>query len=99
VLAVFVRQVVVTFDRGENLVTLRTLSVLGPRTARYPLDELLRAEVERDKSEGSAKGRPLRQAVLVFDGQRRVPLTGIYQTGAAVGDAVKTINAWLKRKG
>ncbi|MEO8244641.1 MAG: hypothetical protein ABI832_20305 [bacterium] len=100
VFCVFIKQVVVIFDRATDAVVIRAASVFGGREQRHPLSGCKRAFVEKDHNDSSDSKVPTFRPVLEYRDGTKVPLTDIYSGGDGAELAVKAINAWLEpRKG
>jgi hypothetical protein len=96
---VFVRRVIVIFDRGARAVVIRSVSLLGQSEQTLALAHLRGAVVETSISRSSGGGRRSgtskthRPALQTPDGL--VPLTQIYSGGPGAERAAAAINAWL----
>lgn len=99
---IFVRRVIVIFDRGAGAVVIRSVSMLGQKEQTLALADLRGAIVETSisRSTGSSGGggrsrtskthRPSLQT-----SQGVVPLTEIYSGGDGAAQAVEAIRRWL----
>lgn len=97
---VFVRRVVVIFDRKAGAVVIRTASLLGQTEKSLPIADILKARVDTRVSRSSSSGSGRRSvsrthaAILVTSGDE-VPLTQIYSGGTGAEVAATAINRWL----
>ena len=94
---VFVRRVIVIFDRTAGAVVIRTASVLGQTEKTLPLSDIRGAEVETSISTSSSGGRShTHRPVLRLTGQTEpFPLTQVYSSGAGAEFVVQAVNRWL----
>ena len=99
---VFVRRVIVIFDRPARAVVIRTASLLGQGERTLPLDDILRAEVETSISRSTSSSGGRRSAtrthrtVLVTTAEN-VPLTLVFTSGNGAAQNAEAINQWLGR--
>lgn len=99
---IFVRRVIVIFDRPAQAVVIRTVSLLGQKERTLPLVDLRGAIVEttisrRSPSSGGGRQRSTSQThrPSLQTSAGVVPLSEIYVGGGSAAAAVAVINAWL----
>jgi hypothetical protein len=95
---VFVRRVIVIFDRGAGAVVIRTRSVLGQTERTLPLPDVRQVTVEtsvtRSRSNGrSSVSRTHRPVLQTLAGP--VPLTEVYSGGNGAERIAEAANRWL----
>ena len=98
VFAVFVRQVVVVFDRPAGAVVILTRTVFGSTEATHSLKGLTTAKTEADTSDssdsiGGTSKRTYRPVLRYSDG-KSVPITTIFSGGDGAETTAKAVNAW-----
>ncbi len=101
-LCVFVERLQIILDRREGMITLRRRTVLKYQLRQFPLDGLLRAEVQTTISRKDGRTRQLYRPALVIaedDDEKRHPVTEVYANGPAAERLVKAINAWIAQRG
>lgn len=101
-LGVFVRRVMVTFDRASGAVLIRTASVLGRKQQTLALTDVDKAIVETQfsrstSSSGGRHGRTMHEfhRPALRTAQGIVPLNEIHVGGNGAAAAVAAINGWL----
>jgi hypothetical protein len=95
---VFVRRVLVIFDRGAGVVVIRTAGVLGHSEDALRLSTIRGAGVETQLSTSTSSGGRSRthRTVLQFHGGARPhPLTQVYSGGPGAAQVAEAINQWL----
>jgi hypothetical protein len=96
---IFVRRVIVIFDRPAGAVVIRSASLLGQTETTLPLAGIRGAGVETrvSSSSSSSGGRSqTHRTVLQFhDGAEPHPLTQIHSGGQGADRAAQAINIWL----
>jgi hypothetical protein len=99
---IFVRRVIVIFDRGAKAVVIRSVSLLGQKEQTLALTDLRGAIVETSisHSTGSSSGGRRRRTTMTHrpslqTAQGVVPLTEIYSGGKGAERAVAAITDWL----
>lgn len=99
---VFVRRVIVIFDRPAGGVVIRTATLLGQTERSLRLADVAGAGVEtsvsRSTSSSSSRGtvsRTHRPVLQTTTGD--VPLTIIYSSGNGAAQMAEAINSWLQQ--
>jgi hypothetical protein len=95
---VFVRRIIVIFDRPAQAVVIRTASLLGQTEVTHPLPAIRAAGIETQISANSSTGgrSQTHRTVLQFHGGARPePLTQIYSGGQGAQRMADAINRWL----
>jgi hypothetical protein len=95
---VFVRRVLVIFDRPAGAVVIRTATVLGTSETTLPLATIRSAGVETSVSTTSSSGRRSqthRPVLRLHGGARPHPLTEVYSGGQGAAMVAQAINRWL----
>jgi hypothetical protein len=96
---VFVRRVIVIFDRAAGAVVIRSASLLGQTERTLPLAEIREAAVDTSISRStgsngrSTVSRTHRPVLRTPGGE--VPLTEVYSGGDGAGRMAESINRWL----
>lgn len=99
-MVIFVRRVIVIFDRDAGSISIRTTSLLGRSETSHPLARLSRASVETSISRStSSSGRrsttsQTHRTVLHLDSET-VPLTMAFSSGGGADRMATAINGWL----
>ncbi|MFN3937283.1 MAG: hypothetical protein ACK4KW_06865 [Gemmobacter sp.] len=95
-LYLFVRRTEVEFDRDDNRVTIRTVTVVGDKVQRHPLDRMRRATVETQAMSGRGTERAARVSLVFSEAGAdwRVPLTLAYTTGPEPAEIATLVNRW-----
>ncbi len=95
---VFVRRVVVIFDRSAGAVVIRSVGVLGQSEQTLALADIAGVEVETTISTSTQSGRrsssKTHRATLLTR-QGKVPLTEVYSGGNGAADAAQAVKGWL----
>ena len=101
VFAVFVRQVVVVFDRLRGPWRSSPARVFGSSEATHSLKELTTAKTEADTSDSSdsigGTSKPTYRPVLRYSDGKSVPITTIFSGGDGAETTAKAVNAWLRK--
>lgn len=97
--AVFVRRLLVIFDRSAGMLVIRARSLSGQTERTLSLGDILRAEVETTRSSststnGSRSTSVTHRPVLVTR-SGPVPLTQIASSGDGAAVIVAAMNRWL----
>jgi hypothetical protein len=98
---VFVRRVIVIFDRPASAVVIRSASLLGQTERTLPLADIREAAVDTSISRSTrSNGRSTishthRPVLRTAEGE--VPLTEIYSGGDGAALVAASINRWLGR--
>lgn len=91
--ALILRRVRIYFDRGRNLVELRTRTLRGTTRQKFRLQDLEQALVQI-----SAGKRDMFRLALAFtDPDRVIPTRRAYDSGPSSQRAADAINGWLGR--
>ena len=101
VFSLFVRQVVVVFDRPAGTVVIHTRTVFGSTAATHSLTGLTAAKIEADTSDSSdsigGTSKPTHRPVLRYSDGKSVPITTIFSGGDGAETTAKAVNAWLRK--
>lgn len=97
---IFVRRVIVIFDRAAGVVVIRTATLLGKTETTHPLTNIGKASVEASPNRSNTRrnGRLTSNRTYrpVLQGQGgTIVLNEIYSSGSAAENAVAVINRWL----
>jgi hypothetical protein len=97
--AVFVRRVLVIFDRAAGAVVIRTRSVLGQTERSLPISDIREVTVETSVSHTRSNGRRSvsrthRPVLQTLAGP--VPLTEVYSGGNGATEIAEAANRWLR---
>ena len=97
---VFVRRVIVIFDRQAGAVVIRTASLMGQTEKTMPLAEITGVVVEtsisRSTGSNGRRGSVSRTHRPVLQtGTGPVPLTEIYSGGNGAAEIAEAVNRWL----
>ena len=99
---IFVRRVIVIFDRDADAVLIRTVSLFGRSDATHALSRVSRASVEtsinRSTSSGGRTSTTSRtHRTVLHIAEKIVPLTQVYSGGDGADRMAAAINDWLRR--
>jgi hypothetical protein len=100
VFVIFVRRVIVIFDRTAGAMVIRTASLLGQTEMTRPLSDITKATVETTVNRStSGSGRltstsETHRVVLQVHGQS-LALTQVYSAGKGAASGAEAINRWL----
>ncbi len=91
-----VERIQIILDRTSNVITIRRRTVIGYKSEKFTLSDLIKAEVEVDNSGGDG---PMYRPIFRF--RREVvpstyPIRSVYTSwSSGQHEAVDAINAWL----
>lgn len=98
--AVFVKRVIVIFDRDAEALVIRSRSLMGQGERTIALSDIIAAEVETSRStstssNGSRTSSITHRAVLATR-SGPIPLTDIFSSGSGAEIDAAAINRWLR---
>lgn len=101
-MVIFVRRVIVVFDREAGNILIRTASLLGQTETIHPLAQLSHASVETSvsrstSSNGGRRTTSRTHRTVLHLGADTVPLTQVFTGGDGADRAATVINDWLGR--
>ncbi|QGX99612.1 hypothetical protein EI983_15595 [Roseovarius faecimaris] len=98
-LELFARRLQFVFDRSQDRITIRRVSVFRRREASHRLSRLIEARIEQSTGQN---GQALTRPVLILRGKsadQTVPLHSYYTSGNGPEAMVAAINNWWLRDG
>lgn len=96
-LELFARRLQFVFDRSEDRITIRRLSLFRRHEAHHKLSRLTEARIEQSTSEnGQTLSRPV-LALTSKSGEITIPLHSYFTSGSGPEEMAEAINRWWQR--
>ncbi|MEM1265536.1 MAG: hypothetical protein AAGI50_05910 [Pseudomonadota bacterium] len=88
------RTIQITFDRPNDLLTVRIVGFFGTRSTTHPVSGLVRAATRVGGATSGYVGKTKRAVVVTTD-DREIPLNDYFETGPGAETVAAAVNTWL----